>query len=88
MTATQNYLHLTKHHPYSISTIFLTPQDVRGAISNIDPSKASGPDLISPRLLREGSEVLSHPLTTYFNKLIASSYFPLYMETSKRSSDI
>ncbi len=67
---------LDQSPPYSISTTFITPQDVRDAISNIDPSKSCGPDLISPRLLREGSEVLSQPLSTYFNKLIAAAYFP------------
>ena len=40
-------------------------------------NKASGPDLISPRLLKEGCEILSRPLTKIFNLCLSSSYFPL-----------
>ncbi len=46
------------------------------AISYIDSSKASGPDSVSPRLLKEGINELSRPLARLFNKLISSSIFP------------
>ena len=39
-------------------------------------SKASGPDLISPRLLKEGANQLSFPLSKFFNRLIISGQFP------------
>ncbi len=42
----------------------------------MDPSKASGPDTISPRLLREGANELSKPLATIFNMLLSTSMFP------------
>ncbi|XP_053396163.1 uncharacterized protein LOC128556153 [Mercenaria mercenaria] len=38
----------------TLTNILITPTDVSDAISLIDPSKACGPDLISPKLLREG----------------------------------
>ena len=48
-----------------LSEIYLTSQDVRDAISCIDPSKASGPDSISPNLVKEGKEELALPLSNY-----------------------
>ena len=59
-----------------ISDITITPLDVLDSISSIDPSKACGPDLISPKLLREAAPVIASPLATFFNKLIRSSLFP------------
>ena len=54
-------------NPYShLSVLNFSEQDVRDAISCMDPSKASGPDLISPRLIREGAEVLAKPLAIFF----------------------
>ncbi len=61
---------------HNLSTILISPTDVIDAISLVNPSKASGPDLISPRLLREGARELSVPLSNYFNKLISNSVFP------------
>ncbi len=59
-----------------LSNICILPKDVTDAIALVNPSKASGPDPISPRLLREGSEELYIPLATYFNKLLNNAYFP------------
>ena len=60
----------------TLDSIVLNPTDVRDAISSIDPTKACGPDLISPKLLREGTQELCVPLSTFFNKLLVHSYFP------------
>ncbi len=60
-----------------LSSISISPKDVTDAISLVNPGKASGPDLISPRLLREGTRELSIPLSEYFNKLIQKSHFPI-----------
>ncbi len=60
----------------SLRSITITPQDVQDALSLLDPSKASGPDMVSPRLLKEGMHELSTPLSTFFNKLLLNSYFP------------
>ncbi len=62
-------------HP-TLSNIKISPKDVTDAISMINVSKASGPDLISPRLLREGSLELSVPLSVFFNRLLNASHFP------------
>ena len=39
-------------------------------------NKACGPDLISPRLLKEGVIILSWPLSIIFNRSLEQSYFP------------
>jgi hypothetical protein len=33
----------------------------------INPTKASGPDLINPRLLKEAAPIIKHPLCKLFN---------------------
>jgi hypothetical protein len=38
--------------------------------------KASGPDLMHPRLLKIASTILKYPLSKLFNKSLQSSYFP------------
>ncbi len=40
------------------------------------PSKASGPDTISPRMLREAANELSQPLSNIFNQLVSTGQFP------------
>ncbi len=67
---------LHSDHAYSLSNITVSIEDVKDAIAQMDPSKASGPDLISPRLLREAAEPLSKPLATLFNLFLTTSQFP------------
>ena len=59
----------------TLSNIHITPQDVIDALSKVDPSKACGPDLVSPRLLKEASHELSVPLSTFFNFFSQSHIF-------------
>ena len=51
-------------------------QDVRDVLQNLNVSKSCGPDLISPRLLREGADILDKPLSTVFNRSIDKCYIP------------
>ena len=53
-------------------SIVITDQDV-----NLDVTKACGPDLISPRLLKEGASILAHPFSIVFNRSLRLGYFPL-----------
>ena len=59
-----------------LQTIRFTRQDVKDVLLSLKVSKASGPDLISPRLLKEGADVLAMPLSLLFNFLITCGYFP------------
>ena len=56
--------------------IDITQQDVIDVLSNLNVTKACGPDLISPRLLKEGASVISKPLTMIFNRPLQQGYFP------------
>ena len=59
-----------------LNTIVVTDSDVEDVLKLLNTSKASGPDLISPRLLKEGSDILSHQLARLFNTSLHTSYFP------------
>ena len=59
-----------------LAHIDITQQDVIDVLSNLNVTKACGPDLISPRLLKEGASVISKPLTTIFNRSLQQGYFP------------
>ena len=62
-----------QHHLASIS---ITIQDVKDVLRNLNVNKASGPDLISPRLLKEGAIILSWYLSIIFNRSLEQGYFP------------
>ena len=47
------------HDPLYLFTI--TPQNTKDVLDNLDASKSCGPDLMSPRLLKEGSSILATP---------------------------
>ncbi|MEW8545561.1 MAG: reverse transcriptase family protein [Candidatus Thiodiazotropha sp.] len=59
-----------------LQTVNFTRQDVKDVLLNLKVSKACGPDLISPRLLKEGADLLADPLSVLFNFLIINGYFP------------
>ena len=64
----------TRRH--ALNTILITDSDVEDVLKLLNTSKASGPDPISPRLLKEGSDILSHQLARLFNTSLHTSYFP------------
>ena len=61
---------------YSFNVVQITCQDVRDVLQNLNVSKSCGPDLISPRLLTEGADILDKPLSTVSNRSIDKCYFP------------
>ncbi|MCG8077783.1 MAG: reverse transcriptase family protein, partial [Candidatus Thiodiazotropha taylori] len=60
----------------TLSSIFISVQDVLDVLKHLNVTKASGPDLISPRLLREGADILAHPFSIVYNRSLAQGYFP------------
>ena len=54
----------------------LSVQDVKDPFDNLDVTKACGPDLMSPRLLKKGSSVLALPYSTIFNRSLQCGHFP------------
>ena len=67
-----NLLHVTNQ----ISEIKLCENEVEDVLKVINPTKASGPDLINPRLLlKEAAPIIKYPLATFFNlSLLVASY--------------
>ncbi|MEW8186271.1 MAG: reverse transcriptase family protein, partial [Candidatus Thiodiazotropha endolucinida] len=61
---------------HSFQQIEISIQDVKDALFNLNIYKASGPDLISPRLLKEGANILAAPLCTLFNRSLVGRYYP------------
>ena len=60
----------------NLDSISVTESDVNDVLKLLKVSKASGPDLLSPRLLKEGSEILAVHLAKLFNRSLSTSYFP------------
>ncbi len=50
--------------------------EVRKYLRKIHPNKSTGPDNISPRVLKECSDQLEYPLTLLFNKSLAQGRIP------------
>ena len=59
-----------------LDTITVTEQDVIDVLSNLNVTKSSGPDQISPRLLKEGVLILSKSLALVFNRSLQQGNFP------------
>ncbi|MEW8546418.1 MAG: endonuclease/exonuclease/phosphatase family protein, partial [Candidatus Thiodiazotropha sp.] len=66
-----------KHPQHDLIDYFdITVQEVFDILKGLDISKASGPDLVNPRLLKEGAPHLSAPLSKFFNHLLSVGKFP------------
>ena len=59
-----------------LCNIYISQRDVEDVLLHLNISKASGPDLMHPRLLKIASTILKYPLSKLFNKSLQSSYFP------------
>ena len=60
----------------TLNDIIINQEDVLKAIKDLDINKASGPDLINPKLIKEGKNELAYPYTRLFNLSIASQKIP------------
>jgi hypothetical protein len=56
--------------------IIITETDVDDILKTLDTSKATGPDMLNPRLLKEASSILKYPLCKHFNLSLSTSIFP------------
>ena len=61
---------------HSCQQIDISIQDVKGALFNLNTYKASGPDFISSRLLKESANILAAPLCIPFNQSLVGRYYP------------
>ncbi|KAK3106102.1 hypothetical protein FSP39_012782 [Pinctada imbricata] len=67
---------LTYNQTCSIDNIDITETDVKDVLDNLDISKATGPDGINPRLLKEASSQLCGPLSKFFNRSLEIAKYP------------
>ena len=72
MTKTKLYL---AHVP--LDSIIIHTEDVKDVLDNLNATKSCGPDLMSPRLLKEGSHILSKPYSSLFNSFLQQGFFRL-----------
>jgi hypothetical protein len=68
-----NFSHATNQ----ISEIKLCENEVEDVLKVINPTKASGPDLINPRLLKEAASIIKHPLCKLFNLSLRVASYPI-----------
>ena len=59
-----------------LQDISLSPCEVAAALRSLDVSKATGPDEISARLLKETAEQIAPSLTLLYNKSLETGVFP------------
>ena len=59
-----------------MQNISITPKTVKKVITNLDSSKASGPDCIPVVVLKNYEHELSYILSELFNKCLKESCFP------------
>ncbi len=59
-----------------IETIHITEKDVKDIISILNVHKATGPDEISHRMLKETSSTICKPLALLFNRSIQEGVYP------------
>lgn len=62
--------------PNRLSEIYLTTSQVYDILSKIDPSKASGPDNLPGRILKEVAAEISPSITKLFNLSLSMGCFP------------
>jgi len=61
----------------SLEDLLITEEEVLDQLKGIKPNKATGPDLISPRMLKEASKCICPSLTRLFNLSIRLGRVPL-----------
>jgi hypothetical protein len=61
---------------HALSDIFLTTEEVLNTLLALDPNKATGPNSIPPRLLKETAQQIAPSLTELFNRSLSCGIFP------------
>ena len=54
----------------------ITPQTVKDVFDGLNANTSCGPDLMSPRLLKEGSSVLAEPYSLLFTSFLRLGHIP------------
>ena len=68
--------HITHSPSCTIDNIAFKPKDIKRLLKGLKPDKASGPDQIPTRVLKECSAELASPLCRLFSRCFSSGIFP------------
>ena len=60
----------------ALDNIDITEDEINYIIVNLDPNKASGPDLISNKMIKNIVGAIAKPLRIIFNSLLREGIFP------------
>ena len=66
-----------------LGNVHFKPKDVRNTLRNLDPGKASGPDEIPTRVLKECAAELASPLSRLFQLFFSHGLFPDQWKTAR-----
>ena len=67
---------MTSQSDNMLNSVQFTPYEVETVLKSLKTDKASGPDSINNRILKELSQPLSHPLCDLFNFSIVTGTVP------------
>ena len=59
-----------------LDRIDISEEEIKDVVVNLDPNKASGPDLISNKMLKQVAGAIAKPLQIIFNRSLRESVFP------------
>ena len=62
-----------------LDKIDITEDEIKDVIINLDPNKASGPDLISNKMIKQVATAISKPLKIIFNRSLCESVFSVIL---------
>ena len=65
-----------EHTDQVLEHITVTEEEINDVIVNLDPNKASGPDLISNKMIKNVSRAIVKPLCILFNRSLREGVFP------------
>ena len=68
----------------ALTSITISEQGVHDVLKSLNALKSCGPDLINPRLLKEGADIIKTPLTKLFNLSLDKGDFPHTWKMAKR----
>ena len=75
--------HLTVAPKLFLDSVSFSPDKLESLLSNIDSDSATGPDGISPRVLKTCSSALAHPLSVLFTLSYAQDHLPPACKSEK-----
>ena len=71
-----------EHVPVNLTELVISETDVLDQLKALDPTKSTGPDGISPKLLKVAADIIAPSLTTLFNLSLNQGRFPQFWKNA------